>query len=307
DERRGGPLVLTGSQQFLLLEKISQSLAGRAAVLELLPFSVAELEGRPALTPEDFEQGAVRDGLRTERELDELLFQGSYPPIHDRGLDAATWLDGYLRTYVERDVRMVSNIGDLDAFLRFLGLCAGRSGQLLNRSSLGADAGVDHTTVSRWLSILQASYVVDVLRPHFANFSRRLIKAPKLYFTDTGLLCRLLGLRHARDLRSHPLRGAIFETFVVAEMRKLFLHHAQRAPLYFWRDSNGREVDVLVDLGRTRLPIEIKAGETVAGDALKGLDAYLALSGDPWGILVYGGREAYERRGHRLRPWFACT
>jgi len=307
DERRGGPLVLTGSQHFLLLEKITQSLAGRAAVIELLPFSIAELEGRAALTPEDFERGAIRDGLDAGRDLDEVLFQGTYPPIHDRGLDATTWLDGYVRTYVERDVRLVSNIGDLDAFLRFLGLCAGRSGQLLNRASLGADAGVDHTTVSRWISILQASYVVDLLRPHFVNFSRRLIKAPKLYFTDTGLLCRLLGVRHVRDLRNHPLRGAIFETFVVAELRKLFLHHGQRTPLYFWRDSNGREVDVLVDLGRARVPIEIKAGETVAGDALKGLDMYLRLSGDTWGILVYGGREAYERRGHRLQPWFACT
>lgn len=307
DERRGGPLVLTGSQHFLLLDRISQSLAGRAAVLELLPFSMAEIEQRPALTPEDLGRGDARVGLTTVRDLDETLFRGAYPPIHDRGLNATTWLDGYLRTYVERDVRMVSNVGDLDAFLRFLGLCAGRSGQLLNRSSLGADAGVDQTTVSRWISILQASYVVDLLRPHYVNFSRRLIKAPKLYFTDTGLLCRLLGLRHAHDLRNHPLRGPIFETFVVGEIRKLFLHHGQRAPLYFWRDSNGREVDVLVDLGRARIPIEVKSGETVAGDSLKGLDTYVGLSGDPWGILVHGGRESYERRGHRVRAWFACT
>jgi len=307
DERRGGPLVLTGSQHFLLLEKISQSLAGRAAVLELLPFSMAELERRPALTPDEFEKGEGGRGEKERRGLDETLFRGSYPPIHDRGLEASTWLDGYVRTYVERDVRMISNIGNLDAFLRFLGLCAGRSGQLLNRSSLGADAGVDQTTVSRWLSILQASYVVDLLRPHFQNFSRRLIKTPKLYFTDTGLLCRLLGLRHAGDLRHHPLRGAIFETFVVSEMRKLFLHHGQRPPLFFWRDSNGREVDLLVDLGARRVPMEIKSSETVASDFLKGLDTYRDLSGDPWGILVYGGHEAHERRGHRVRPWFACT
>ncbi len=307
DERRGGPLVLTGSQHFLLLEKISQSLAGRAAVLELLPFSMAELERRPALTPDGFEKGEGGCAGEGRRDLDETLFRGCYPPIHDRGLEPSTWLDGYLRTYVERDVRMISNIGNLDTFLRFLGLCAGRSGQLLNRSSLGADAGVDQTTVSRWLSILQASYVVDLLRPHFANFSRRLIKTPKLYFTDTGLLCRLLGLRHAGDLLNHPLRGAIFETFVVSEMRKLFLHHGQRPPLYFWRDSNGREVDILVDLGPRRIPMEIKSSETVASDFLKGLDTYRDLSGDPWGILVYGGREALERRGHRVRPWFAST
>lgn len=307
DERRGGPLILTGSQHFLLLEKISQSLAGRAAILELLPFSVAELCRRPALTPADFEAGRFLDPEPGSLHLDELLFTGTFPPIHDRNLEASTWLDGYLRTYVERDVRTISNIGDLDAFLRFLGLCAGRSGQLLNRSSLGADAGIDQATVRRWISVLEASYVVFTLSPHFENFSRRLVKTPKLYFTDTGLLCRLLGVRNPGDLRTHPLRGPIFETFVVGELRKLYLHHGQRPPLYFWRDSNGREVDLLVDAGKRRIPIEIKSGETVSGEFLKGLDTYIALSGDEWGALVYGGGDSYRRRGHWIRPWFACT
>lgn len=307
DERRGGPLILTGSQHFLLLESISQSLAGRAAILELLPFSMAELSRRAALSPTDFEAGRFQDVEGNTPTLDEMLFTGSFPSIHDRGLEASTWLDGYVRTYVERDVRTISNIGDLDAFLRFLGLCAGRSGQLINRSALGADAGIDQTTVRRWLSILQASYVVDVLQPHFENFSRRLVKSPKLYFTDTGLLCRLLGVRSPDDLRHHPLRGPIFETFVVSEMRKLYLHHGQRPPLYFWRDSNGREVDLVVDAGGHRIPIEIKSSETVGGDFLKGLDTYLSLSGGSWGALVYGGSECYQRRGHWVRPWFACT
>jgi predicted AAA+ superfamily ATPase len=307
DERRGGPLILTGSQHFLLLERVSQSLAGRAAILELLPFSMAELDQRPALSPAEFESGEFEEIEYDRRDLDDILFTGTFPAIHDRNLEASTWLDGYVRTYVERDVRTISNIGDLDSFLRFLGLCAGRSGQLVNRSSLGADAGIDQTTVRRWISILQASYVVDVLRPHFENFSRRLIKSPKLYFTDTGLLCRLLGIRSPDDLRNHPLRGQIFETFVVGEMRKLYLHHGQRPPLFFWRDSNGREVDILVDAGKHRIPMEIKSSETVAGDFLKGLDTYLALSGDSWGALVYGGRESYTRRGHRVMPWFACS
>jgi predicted AAA+ superfamily ATPase len=307
DERRGGPLILTGSQHFLLLDRISQSLAGRAAILELLPFSIAELVARPAITPSAFESCEAEVPSECDLDLDETLFTGTYPAIHDRRLEASTWLDGYLRTYVERDVRTISNIGNLDAFLRFVSLCAGRSGQLLNRSSLGADVGIDQTTVSRWISILQASYIVDLLRPHFQNFSRRLIKSPKLYFNDTGLLCRLLGIRSPKDLRSHPLRGAIFETFVVSELRKLYLHHGQRPPLYFWRDSNGREVDVIVDVGQRRIPIEIKSAETVAKDFVKGLDAYLALSEDPWGVLVYGGREAYQRGVHHLRPWFACT
>lgn len=307
DERRGGPLILTGSQHFLLLEKISQSLAGRAAILELLPFSMAELRQRPALRPEDLEGGHFGEPEQCALRLDEVLFTGTFPPIHDRGLEASTWLDGYLRTYVERDVRTISNIGDLDAFLRFLGLCAGRSGQLVNRTSLGADAGLDQTTVRRWISILQASYVVTTLSPHFESFSRRLVKSPKLYFSDTGLLCRLLGIRSPDDLRNHPLRGPIFETFVVGEFCKLYFHHGQRPPLHFWRDSNGREVDLLIDIGGRRIPIEIKSAETVTGDFFKGLDTYLSLSGDPWGALVYGGGESYQRRGHWIRPWFACT
>jgi len=307
DDRRGGPLLLTGSQNFLLLEQISQSLAGRAAVLELLPFSVAELVGRRALTPAEFEQGEIQSAAGCDLVLDEALFSGTYPAIHDRGLEASTWLDSYLRTYVERDVRTLSNIGNLDTFLRFLRLCAGRTGQLLNRSSLGADAGIDQTTVSRWISILQASYIINLLSPHFENFSRRLIKSPKLYFGDTGLLCRLLGIRNPEDLRNHPLRGPIFETFVFSEMRKLYLHHGQRPPLYFWRDSNGQEVDLLADLGQFRIPVEIKSSETVAKDFLNGLDRYLKLSGDPWGVLVYGGQEAYRRRVHWIRPWFLCT
>ncbi len=307
DERRGGPLVLTGSQHFLLLERISQSLAGRAAVLELLPFSLAELVMRPALSPGELERGAWSVPARVGLDLERVLHAGTFPPIHDRGLEPSTWLDGYLRTYVERDVRTLANVGNLETFLRFLSLCAGRSGQLLNRSSLGADAGVDQTTVKRWISILQASYVVDLLRPHFESFSRRLVKSPKLYFTDTGLLCRLLGIRSGEDLRSHPLRGAVFETFVVSELRKLYLHHGQRPPLYFWRDSNGQEVDILIEVGGRRIPIEVKAGETVAGNFLRGLDRYTALADSPWGALVYGGTEATERRGHLVRPWFACS
>ncbi len=307
DERRGGPLILTGSQQFLLLQRISQSLAGRAAILELLPFSIAELTERQALTPAEFEKGEVELAGAPPFDLDEILFAGTYPPIHDRRLEPASWLDGYVRTYVERDVRSISNIGNLDAFLRFLSLSAGRSGQLLNRSSLGADVGVDQTTVSRWLSILQASYVVDLLKPHFENFSKRIVKSPKLYFTDTGLLCHLLGIRSPEDLRNHPLRGSIFETFVVSEMRKLYLHHGKRPPLYFWRDSNGREVDLLVDVGKRRIPVEIKSAQTVTRDFFKGLDSYLKLSGDSWGLLIYGGREPSTRRNHPVRPWFACT
>ena len=245
-----------------------------------------------------------------------------YPAIHHRRLEPSGWLDSYLTTYVERDARLAGSVGDLATFARFVGLCAGRSGQLLNLTSLGNDAGVSRVTASRWLSILSASYIVTLLQPHFENFSRRLVKTPKLYFLDTGLMCALLGLRKAGDLRVHPLRGAVFESFVVSECFKLFLHHGERAPLYFWRDSNGVEVDVLLDLGVNRVPVEAKAGETVAADAFRGLETYeglnalaaerMAAGGRPGyavprTVLVYGGDEWYERRGHDVRPWWACT
>jgi predicted AAA+ superfamily ATPase len=317
DEGRGGPFVLTGSRNFLLSESITQTLAGRTAVFELFPFSVAELARRPALSPEGF--GEARSGPAAGRppgqlslSLEDLMFAGLYPAIHDRGADAAQWLRSYVVTYVERDARAVSAIGDLDVFQRFLGLCAGRSGQLLDLSALGAAAGVSHTTARRWLSVLRASYVVTLLAPHHEDFGKRIVKTPKLYFLDTGLLCSLLGLRHATDLWDHPLRGALFETFVVAELTKLFAHNGERPRLFFWRDSHGTEVDVLMDLGRERVAVEVKSGSTVAGDAFRGLEAYARLrdagADDPLAtVLVYGGDEWYERRGHDLRPWWACT
>jgi len=307
DEGRGGPFLLTGSHHFLLSEKISQSLAGRAAILELLPFSLAELLGRPARTPEQLFDDIPALGGPPSSNLDDLLFTGTFPRIHDQKLDPYSWLDGYVRTYVERDVRTISGVGDLDSFSRFVGLCAGRAGQLLNSSALGSDAGVSHVTAKKWLSILRASYVIDFLRPHHENFSKRLVKSPKLYFADTGLLCHLLGIRRVEDLVRHPLRGQIFENFVVTEFRKLFLHAGERPPIFFWRDSHGHEVDLLIDLGRRRVPVEIKAGSTVASDFLLGLDRYIAMSGDPDGILVYGGRDGYRRKSHLIRPWFQCT
>jgi uncharacterized protein len=306
DERRGGPVVLTGSQNFLMLERISQSLAGRAAVLELLPFSLAEAVGRPGRTPAEL--GTTSTVPRPQGlELDQILFEGMYPRIRAERAESLLWLDSYLRTYVERDVRTLHNVGDLDAFTRFLGLCAGRAGQLLDLTLLGSDAGVSHTTVRRWLAVLEASYVVRLLRPHHQNYSKRLVKAPKLYFFDTGLLCRLLGLRQAADVQVHPLRGAIFECFVFSELQKLFLHQGERPPVYFWRDSRGHEVDFVVDLVSRRVPIEAKSGLTVAGDALDGLDRYLDLSHDTAGLLVYGGDEARSRGRHQLRPWWALS
>jgi len=307
DEERGGPLILTGSQHFLLTEKISQSLAGRVAILELMPFSLAELAERRALTPDNFLQTDAYPGQSEGTDLFDALFTGCFPRIHDRGLDASIWLDGYLRTYVERDVRQIANIGDLDAFTRFVGLCAGRAGSLLNLSSLGADAGISQATVKRWLSVPRAGYIVHLLPPHHQNFSKRLIKTPKLYFADAGLLCHVLGLRKPEDIRNHPLRGAIFENFVFNELQKLFFHNGQRPPLYFWRDARGLEIDFILDMGTRRIPVEAKPGATVASDFFNALDRYIELSKDPDGVLVYGGSESYRRNGHQVRSWRFCS
>ncbi len=299
--------ILTGSQHFVLSERISQTLAGRAAVLQLLPFSVAELCGRPARQPDHLLAATAAPTSRPALGLDELLYMGLFPAIHDRGAAADLWHDAYVQTYVERDVRTVAGVGDLDTFTRFVALCAGRVGQLVNSSALGADAGVSHVTAKKWLSILKASYVVDFLQPHFDNFSKRLVKTPKLYFVDTGMASHLLRIRSAEDLAHHPLRGALFENLVISELRKVFLHHGQSPPVYFWRPAKGYEVDAVVDLGRERIPVEVKAGTTVAADAFKGLDAYQGLAGSSAGILVYGGETATTRRGHLVRPWFDCS
>lgn len=303
DEGRGGPWILTGSQQFLLNAQVSQSMAGRVAVLELLPFSLAELAGRKGRSPEELDsEGSTTPAF--EWPLDRTLFTGTFPRIHDKELDPVAWLDSYVQTYVERDVRSLSNIGDLDTFARFLGLCAGRTGSLLNVSSLGSDAGVSHVTAKKWLSILSAGYITHLLRPHHENFGKRLVRTPKLYFTDTGLLCRLLGIRNPHDLRLHPLRGAIVENLVVSEIRKGFMHRGERPPIWFWRDSRGREVDVVIDLGVRKIPVEIKAGERVPSDAFRGLEHYGKLRGQSGGVVVHGGDAApYPRRNCIIRSW----
>ncbi len=233
------------------------------------------------------------------------MHTGFYPRIHDRKLDAGQWLASYVQTYLERDVRDLINVGDAEAFNRFLRLCAGRTGQLLNLTSLGADCGISHTTARRWVSLLEASFIVHLLRPHYRNFSKRLIKSPKLYFLDAGLLCYLLRIREPRDLASHALRGPIFESMVIAEILKSRLHRAKEPDLYFWRDVTGHEVDVLVDAGSRRIPVEIKSGETVASDFTAGLDYWRNLAGDADvpAALVYGGDNSYMRSGIACHSW----
>jgi len=295
-EDRPGRFVLTGSQQFLLLRSVSQSLAGRASVRHLLPFSLAELGEPPAAETSPPPLGR----------LWEVLHRGFYPRIHDKGLPAPDWLRSYLQTYLERDVRDLLNVSDLEAFRLFMGLCAGRSGQLLNLSSLASDAGISHTTARRWLSVLEASFLVVRIPAHHRNFNKRLVKSPKLHFLDTGLLCVLLRIRTPEDLHLHALRGAVFESFVVSELMKRAVHRGLEPDLFHWRDSSGREVDLLVDGPGGLLPVEIKSGATVPSDAFRGLDHWRTLAGDPESraLLVYGGDRRHRRRGVEIRPWW---
>jgi len=304
---RPGLYVLSGSQNFLLLRSISQSLAGRCAVLHLLPFSQDELRGEPPLAISEIGQSLPGGRPPPATDLFTTLFTGGYPRIHDQGLDPQEWLRNYLQTYLERDVRELVNVGDLAVFHQFLSLCAGRAGQLLNRSALAADCGVSHTTVQRWLSVLEASFIVLLLRPHHRNFNKRLVKSPKLYFLDSGLLCYLMQVRDPEQLRVHAARGAIFESFVVAELHKRAVHAGQEPRFYFWRDAGGHEIDLLIDHGDRQIPVEIKSGQTVATDFFRGLDHWRGLAGDPEGpaALVYAGDNGYRRRGVVVYPWWS--
>ena len=290
-QQRPAHFILTGSQQFGLMSGITQSLAGRVALLNLLPFSAGEL----------------RQGGLLPASLDEAIFKGCYPPIYDRHLEPGIWYANYVQTYVERDVRQLINVRDLSQFQRFLRLCAGRTGQLLNLSALGDDAGLSHNTAREWISVLEASYIIHRLSPHHQNFNKRLVKTPKLYFHDTGLAAWLLGIESATQVSSHPLRGALFETWVVADYLKKRLNTARPSNLSFWRDRSGHEVDLLVEQDGQLQAIEIKSGATPGKDASRGLDQWRELAAAQAGqsILVYGGDEEQARTHFKLLPWHA--
>jgi len=308
DERpRPGRFVLTGSQNFLLLSAIGQSLAGRTAILHLLPLSWSEMLRRTAPAPGSL--GGAPDPARDVADADPFaeLLRGFYPRVRTGVANAQAWLRDYYQTWIERDVRQVTNVGDLEAFDLFVRMCAGRCGQLLNLSSLAADCGLSQPTARRWLSVLEASFVILRLRPYHRNYRKRLSRSPRLYFTDTGLLCALLRIRTADDLRQHPLRGAVFESHVVAELHKAFLNARREPALHFWRDSAGREVDVVIDDGPRPLPMEIKSGQTVATDFFRGLEFWRELTGeaDAPAVLVYGGSRSRLVGGTAVLSWSA--
>jgi len=290
---RMGRYILTGSQQFGLMSGITQSLAGRTAFIELLPFSVSELTG----------------AKRLPANIDSMLLTGSYPPIYDRALEPSIWYSAYVTAYVERDVRQMLKIQELEVFQRFVRLCAGRTGQLLNLSSLATDCGITHNTAKAWISVLEASYLVFLLRPHTSNFNKRLVKMPKLYFYDSGLVAWLLGIRTVEQMLTHPLRGNIFESFIISELIKSKLNRGEKPLFYFWRDSNGNEVDLIVEQGTKLVPIEIKSGRTLTHESFAGLEKWMFLAGKlaDVPVLIYAGDESYRHKGVHVVGWNQCS
>lgn len=286
EDKRHGLFILTGSQQFEVSNAINQSLAGRTALLKLLPFSLEEMQV-----------------FQCDFEIDQLLLSGFYPRIWKDGLEPYQALAAYLETYVERDIRQLISIKDLSLFQRFVTLCAGRVGQLLNFNSLAADTGVSHQTARNWLTLLEASYIVFRLPPYAANISKRLIKSHKLYFYDVGLAAHLLGLENIDHVSRDPLRGKLFENMVVIEALKYRLHRGRRSNLHFYRDSNGNEVDLLLSMGPDLYPVEIKAGMTINRDYFRGLDYFAKIFPVPIGRgLIYGGDQSQQRTDTAVCP-----
>jgi predicted AAA+ superfamily ATPase len=286
--KKTGMFILTGSQNFLLMQHLSQSLAGRVRLLTLLPLSFEEIRG----------------GKAKPADADTTIFKGFYPALFNRRIQPLDWYPSYVQTYLERDVRQIKNIDNLAVFQKFLKLCAARTGQLLNLSSLAVECGITHNTARSWIGILEASFLVYLLRPYHGNFNKRVVKTPKLYFYDTGLVCSLLEIEREKQLASHPLRGSLFETMVVSEMAKARLNRGKPVNLYFWRDKTGHEVDVLVAQGEQLNAVEIKSGLTITDEAFMGLDYWSRVSrklGDR--ILVYGGLEKQVRKQATVIGW----
>ncbi|MBN1943781.1 MAG: ATP-binding protein [Phycisphaerae bacterium] len=280
---REGQFILTGSAQLELMESVTQSLAGRTALLKLYPFSLEELLECP---------GSSERRLK----LDELLYTGMFPRIHDKKLNPTEAHAFYTETYIERDVRSILQLKDRSLFATFLRLCAGRSAQVLNLTNLANDVGVSVNTIKSWLSVLETGFMISFLQPHHANYRKRLTKSPKLYFVDSGLMCYLLGITDAAQLATHPLRGAIFETFVVTELRKQAWNQGNRPRLFYYRTSDGHEVDVLIDKGETVKPVEIKSAITFRDSLTDELAFYGKLNpGAEKGVLIYGGDDDWPK------------
>ena len=275
---QNGQFILTGSNNFLLNEKISQSLAGRVGYLNLLPFSLEELN--------------FKDNPPNENEY---ILQGSYPPLYDKQIRAQDWIPNYIKTYIERDVRQIKNITDLLVFERFMSLLAGRTGQEINYSSLSVEAGVDVKTIQSWIGILESSFIIYLLKPFYKNYNKTIVKRPKLYFYDTAIACSLLRINKLDHILNHPLRGALFECLIVSEMIKKQMNKGSAINLYYWRDKTGREIDILIDEANQVIPVEIKAGKTIHNEFFKNIRYWLKLTGEKYGKVIYAGDSDQKR------------
>ncbi|MFN7905475.1 MAG: ATP-binding protein [Pseudobdellovibrionaceae bacterium] len=278
--------ILTGSNSFSLSDQISQSLAGRIRIFKVLPLAYNELPNQLA-----------------KNDLDEQLWTGLYPRIYNENLEPHDWLGSYLETYVEKDVRSVLQVENAALFDRFLRLSAGRTGQLLSASSLATEVGVTQPTITRWLSVLESSFIIYRLQPHFRNFNKRIIKSPKIYFYDTGLLCYLLRIQTPTQLRTHPLRGFIFENWIITELMKTYLNTGKEAPFYFWRDQHGHEVDLVIDHGEQLELYEIKSGLTPDVNWVNGINWLADLQGSTGGTVIYGGSEQLAIKNVQFKGW----
>lgn len=283
-----GLFILSGSNNFLLQQSISQTLAGRVGYINLLPFSITELKKAKLLPTDD----------------DTLMLNGFYPPIYDQEIPPADWCPNYIRTYIEKDVRQIKNITDLIVFERFIKLLAGRSGQELNNSALAVETGVDVKTIQSWISILESSFIIYLLKPHHKNFNKTIVKRPKVYFYDSAIVCYLLGIRDSSQLQTHPLRGAIFEGMVVTELIKKRTNAGLPINLFYWRDKTGHEIDVIIDNAGKLLPIEIKSGKTIHTEFFKNMEYWCNLSKIQKSIVLYAGSQNQKRStGRETLNW----
>ena len=286
-QQKPGMYVMSGSQNFLLMEKITQSLAGRSAVLTLLPLSFQEISR-----------------VYEDQKTNNIILNGFFPRIYQTIKDVSLFYKSYLNTYVERDVRQLANIGNANDFIRFVQLCAGRSGQLLNIASLSTEAGVAYNTCKSWLSYLSTGYIIQMLQPYYKNFNKKIVKAPKLLFTDTGLLCHLLGIHSSETLALHPLRGSIYENLIYSEIIKSNVNNGNKANIWFWRDNHGTEIDFLLEKGTNITAIEAKSASNFHDNYLNNLLKFRKYNPDVQEMyLVYDGKIERKKADINIVNW----
>ena len=304
-----GRYVVTGSQQFLMMGQVSQSLAGRIIIFSLYPFTTNELflqeKDRKPCDVITIKSGEKHGKPPTDAA--DLIFSGMYPRIHDKKLDARKWIENYILTCIERDIRSLVNVENLKMFENFIQVCASRTGQILNFASISGETGISQPTVKRWLSLLETSGIIFLLQPYHRNFSKRILKNPKLYFVDTGIACYLLSVQNRDMLITHPLYGNLFETFVISNMFRRIQHMGERPPLYYWRDRTGKEIDCVFDAGENPVPIEIKSAKTFSRDFTSILQYWKDLPGNTMekGLVVYNGKDTIGKKEDiTVVPWW---